>query len=70
VGSLLSFSDHQNTDGAPSIFVMNIDGSGVTRLTNAGRPAWVRVALAQRAQTSRRTRIVLPPMALAMSSSL
>jgi Tol biopolymer transport system component len=35
-GQHVLFSDHQNTNDPTSIFVMNIDGTGVTRLTHAG----------------------------------
>jgi Tol biopolymer transport system component len=35
-GQHVLFSDHQNTNDPTSIFVMNIDGTGVTRLTDAG----------------------------------
>jgi Tol biopolymer transport system component len=35
-GQHILFSDHQNTNDPTSIYVMNIDGTGVTRLTDAG----------------------------------
>jgi Tol biopolymer transport system component len=35
-GQHVLFSDHQNTNDPTSIFVVNIDGTGITRLTDAG----------------------------------